>query len=356
MKRKSFFEYLGLADMEKMHSQILAWMLSENCSLLTVAQKTKLLQHMIGGKVVGDIKNIYTEHKNIDILIETDTEWIVIENKLKSSQHSNQLKKYEGLVGETIPQKDGHYVFLTLSQERAKKPWINFSYKELVKIISGLKLNLNSSTDGLIFSEYFSFLIKLTETVNIFLGNPKACKNVFTDGHLSKFEKSKLQYDDPAKFISENQLETILQKCYLAPIVDQLAAIHADIDFSVSDTRGVALIDAFFKEDFVFEDRAYKLGIQYQGGTWKFALSIASNYSESKKDWIKTILPLFKEFKSQKRFGYTQYNGPDTKAWVSVSKKMKKEIFDITIHEFVMEYSQELKHCKALKDEILKNI
>lgn len=356
MNKKGFFEYLGLADMEKVHSQILAWLLSENCSVLNPSQKSQIIQKIIGTKNVGAIKIVHTEHKGIDILVETENEWLVIENKIKSSQHSNQLEEYEKVMASIKDDKNVYYIFLTLISEKAKQPWVNFSYKELVKTITDFNLNLSVNGDSIIFSEYLNYLTQITTAVDDFLSDPSTHKNVFTDGHLSKFEKAKRHYTGTEKFISENQLETILQKCYFAPIVEQLAVSYPGYDFSISDTRGVALINAFDKNDLVYQDRAYKVGIQYQGGTWKFAMSIAADYLDSKKEWLSPLFPLFKHFKKEKRFDYYQYNSPDTKAWVSVSKKMEKEIYSMNPSEFIKLYGQELVHCKQLKAEILNNI
>ncbi len=79
---KSFFEYLGLADVERIHSQFLAWVLSENCNALDQKERDLLLFNLFG--VSGPVVSIQTERNRIDILLETATDVIVIENKIKS--------------------------------------------------------------------------------------------------------------------------------------------------------------------------------------------------------------------------------------------------------------------------------
>ena len=353
---KGFFEYLGLADMEKMHSQILAWLLSDNCTILNPFQKNQLFQKVTNNQNLGSIKHIYTEHKSIDILIETDVAWLVIENKLKSSQHSGQLKKYEKKMQEIKGAKEVHYIFLTLINENASNPWVNFSYRDLVNILSDFQLDFTTNINAIIFGEYFRYLVRLTDVVDRFLRTPNSCINVFKDGHLTKFEKAKLNYDGDQKFICENQLETILQKCYLSQSIARLEALHPDIDFSISETWGVAIIDSFQREKIQLGERFYKFGIQYQGGTWKFALSIADEYLKSDKQWVDNFVNIFVRLALEKAQGYHQYNKPDSKAWVSVSKKLEEEIYNITISDFVTLYERELEHLMILKGQVLKKI
>ena len=183
----------------------MAWILSENCSILNHIQKQSLLGKIVNIENIGTISNIYTEHKNIDILIETINEFLVIENKLKSSQKPGQLDKYQKIMEKIRGPKATHYIFLTLVKEKAVLPWINFSYLELVKIIDDFKLETGTSSDDIIFFEYYAYLKKITAVVEAFLQNPAVHKNVFTDGHLSKFEKKQLAYSGYNKFICDRR-------------------------------------------------------------------------------------------------------------------------------------------------------
>ena len=47
-----------------------------------------------------EVERVFVEFKDIDILIVCKNFVIVIENKIKSTQHSNQLNKYENIISE----------------------------------------------------------------------------------------------------------------------------------------------------------------------------------------------------------------------------------------------------------------
>ncbi len=123
-----------------------------------LADTNKILCKLFGVTPVVEFKTIRVEVElhNIDILILTDegttdaTCW-VIENKVKSSQHSNQLDKYVRIVnGENVNKgrnsrvvKDyknfvKHFCFLTLVNESAKSSkveWKNTTYKEFSQLL-----------------------------------------------------------------------------------------------------------------------------------------------------------------------------------------------------------------------------
>lgn len=100
----SFFEHLGIADMERIHSQMIAWIFDPACKAFDEEQKNKLLRDLFDLDSVSNIK-ITTEDNNIDILVETDKHIIAVENKLKSSQHDDQLTKYQDYIEDKYKKK-----------------------------------------------------------------------------------------------------------------------------------------------------------------------------------------------------------------------------------------------------------
>lgn len=54
----------------------------------------------------------------MDILIKTEKMVIIIENKLKSSEHSDQLLKYTGAIEEKYKDQKSIFFFLTLIDEK----------------------------------------------------------------------------------------------------------------------------------------------------------------------------------------------------------------------------------------------
>ena len=130
----SFFDKIGIADMEKVHSAVIGWLFSDECCALNKQQKSELLCSLFNVRPVQSFNSfeVKVEYHDIDILIITDnnTCW-VIENKVKSSQHSNQLDKYYDII-KGNPVKIGrenqsiqdymhlkaYYCFLTLVGEK----------------------------------------------------------------------------------------------------------------------------------------------------------------------------------------------------------------------------------------------
>ena len=99
--KKGFFEFIDAADAEKVHSQTIGWMFSENCKAFSYTNKYLILNELIGKNAEVQVTpetKVYVEINDIDIMIEGEDWIIVIENKIKSSQHSNQLFKYEFLT------------------------------------------------------------------------------------------------------------------------------------------------------------------------------------------------------------------------------------------------------------------
>ena len=226
--------------MEKVHSAVIGWLFSDDCQALDNIQKSELLCSLF---CVAPIKVFQTirvevEQHNIDVIILTDENtpnaacW-VIENKIKSSQHSNQLDKYVGIVnGEEVTigrskntVKDyesfkKHFCLLTLVDEKArckKALWNNATYKEFSQLLCAMTLKKNP--DGVILGEYRQCITNLSKALDDFLSNHQAYDNVFTDGSKKKGSNSKTRtsgkYSD---FIAKNGLETIFQKCFLSHI------------------------------------------------------------------------------------------------------------------------------------------
>ena len=104
-----------------------------------------------------DFSNItvYREKDHIDILVIDDTNKLVvaIENKVKSTEHSNQLLRYRDIIEKNFPKDDyGHiFVYLTVNEEEASdEAWVSFSYFNLLEVIEKVKLNLKEKTQEFI--------------------------------------------------------------------------------------------------------------------------------------------------------------------------------------------------------------
>lgn len=189
----SFFDKIGVADMEKVHSAVIGWIFSDECKALTNQQKSELLCslfHVMPSQTFNSFV-VEVEHHDIDILIITDNDtcW-VIENKVKSSQHSN----------------------------------------------------------------YLCCITNLAKALDDFINNHQQYPYVFDDGTNKKKRTG--------NYIADNGLETIFQKCFLSHIIGKTKNYSG---FDISETHGVALAE---KKD-VRSVKGYKLGIQFQNGSFK---------------------------------------------------------------------------------------
>ena len=269
----SFFDKIGVADMEKVHSAVIGWIFSDECKALTNQQKSELLCSLFNVRSVQAFNSfeVKVEHHDIDILIITDNDtcW-VIENKVKSSQHSNQLDKYYDIIN-GIPVKIGrkthiiedykalnkHFCYLTLVNEQPQcinNVWVNTTYKDFSKALKDALFNVNPNDDYIILKEYLCCITNLAKALDDFINNHQQYPYVFVDRPNKKKRTG--------NYIADNGLETIFQKCFLTHIKNQTENYKV---FDISETHGVALAE---KKD-VRSVKGYKLGIQFQNGSFK---------------------------------------------------------------------------------------
>lgn len=119
--KNSFFEILSISDKERIHSSMIGWMLSNKCNVLTDDIKKGFFKSVLGIKTENfKIDKVINEYKNVDIYIKTDKFNVLIENKLKSTQHSNQLAKYNKTFN-LIDKKNSHPFLLSLIEEEPEQ-------------------------------------------------------------------------------------------------------------------------------------------------------------------------------------------------------------------------------------------
>ncbi|KAF2082063.1 PD-(D/E)XK nuclease family protein [Flavobacterium sharifuzzamanii] len=342
---KTFFEYLGIADMERIHSQILAWIFSSDCNALSESQKRDLVMNIFKLENVLEIKHILTESQRIDIIIETDSDLIVIENKLKPSQHSNQLERYVELFRKTHKVKPKFY-FLTLIDEIVRDPnWKRISYTHIFNALQKIRLSENSHS--VILTEYIAYLGKLSGLLIDFQNDSKKYDMVFLDGKKKKADKLNFLYkNEYERFIAENQLETILQKSFLTSLSLRIEKVNT----FVTDTRGDALIDFHLKPNIYFGGKRFMTMIQLQNDVIKFAFLVADKYGSSRKDWIQGMIPKMLELSSENTFGYVKCNRPKTKAYISISKKLNRNYWHMNMDELVAFIEQEIDNGNRLTE------
>ncbi len=314
----NFFDAIGVADMEKVHSAVIGWMLSDKCEAFGGEDEGRKIRSELLQKIFGIKENFehfdsidsVLEWKSLDVLIVTTNNSVqkcwLIENKIKSSQHSDQLNRYELIINcpvllsskqykewdpnsvydKRLPKNvyvdcNKDYCFLTLIPEEPQdNKWKNTTYTVLKE---GLDHALQNSTlprnekHFTILTEYCECVRNLCDSLSDFLAHYcqdefRAYSNVFTDGSLQKEKKSREMVPSGkyASFIRDNGLETIFQKCFLRKIIT-----NADLSHKVNtlhETRGNAFIDFINQEkkgDQFGLPCLIKFGYQFQKGSFK---------------------------------------------------------------------------------------
>ena len=349
---KSFFEHMKMADSERIHSEFISWFFSDDCQAITEKQRIKTLNNIFKLRETDKILNIGTEIDKIDIFIETNNHILIIENKLKSSQHSNQLSEYKKNIEFKYPKKQHQFIFLTLIKEQAKSDgWIHISYHDLRNFLE--KLELTKHRHSIFIHEYVIYLNRLLYILDEVINKPKEYDSVFINGSLKKSDKLHHNYkNNKEKFIAENQLETIFQKAFLTDILAHKSFFK--FNAFVTETRGVALVDFSLKRDINYNNRIYTTFIQMQGANLKFSFAIQDNYIKSKKEWIVEIIEIFKSYKH--KFGYKRINSPKSKAYVSLSKKMEKPYWLLENNEFYSIINTEIENGIKLSNILISDI
>lgn len=309
----NFFDVIGVADMERVHSAVIGWMLSDQCNAFGTCPdgrrlRSELLQTIFKvkpNKWINSFNTItsFVEWNDLDILIVTEYnnkhQYWVIENKVKSSQHSGQLDKYVEFIQKKYPGAEQHFCLLSLIEEKPictiTDGWVNTHYKDLCSSLNEKLIgSAKSDKDHVILDEYVACISQLSDAVDIFLDKHTDYINVFTDGAKKKDEKINDSKSDSTSYISEHGLETIFQKCFLRKIMEIIIEesekefLETFYSFSITETHGTALVDLRYKTiDFnLFGVQRVNFGIQFQNGSFKIQI-LGEN--DDKTANIKTI-------------------------------------------------------------------
>lgn len=164
LKKPDFFSILRVQKQEIRHSNFLAWLLDpkEGHNLTDVFLKWFLKDIFSDIKIswitefevddinLNDIK-VLREYHNIDILIVGENFVICIENKIYSSEHSNQLKKYRDFLDKQLKDKNKVFVFLNVygvvpEDKEDEAVYVIYTYEDIKRNIETI---LEVYSDGL---------------------------------------------------------------------------------------------------------------------------------------------------------------------------------------------------------------
>jgi len=170
LKEPNIFRALSITRNELRHSNFIAYILNpnENHGLGDIVLKKVLRDIFSDDKseerslVDVDYLNLTTveirrEWKNIDILIILENDVFIIENKVDTIDHSNQLKRYKEIAENMFKERKKHFVYLTPfgtdpADVDSREVYINYSYAQIAEILNSiLELYKNNISEKVFF-------------------------------------------------------------------------------------------------------------------------------------------------------------------------------------------------------------
>lgn len=357
-KKQSFFELLSISDKERIHSSMIKWMLSDKCKVLTNEEKKGFFKSVLGIKTENfEIKEIKNEHKNIDIYIETDKFKVLIENKLKSTQHSNQLEKYNKEFD--LPNDDSHPFLLSLIEEKSEQSnWKTIRYD---KVLSYFKQFVDDfkgeEKQTVFFKDYLLFLEKLSKSFELFREQPSSFKFIFDKKYLSNLDET---VDDNLKsFILENKLSQIFKISFFTELIQELDQ-NDSIEIGSRNCRigkgngGEVHLTMTIEDDIPFMGFKCRTEIQLEGYSIKFSFTDSEYDTVARKKEFENSTPnIFEIFDNLKRrFNYDKRNLPIKKGRVSISRKMTPFYWEYTRNELALLIKKEIDLAKELTNYV----
>ncbi len=168
----NIFSALKIENTEIYHSNMIAWLFNP---YQTHGLKNKFFQYFLKNCHLEDIdaqdiKRVRREHENTDILLEGTNWCIVIENKIYSMQHSNQLKRYEETIQKEFSDiKKFYFIYLKPRlNELLPSSWKYISYDIIYRTIKDV-LQKEKLSEKVKF-----FLTQYLETIAMFTENDEA--------------------------------------------------------------------------------------------------------------------------------------------------------------------------------------
>lgn len=178
----NIFEILEISNAELKHSLMISYIFtpSQSHGLGTLPLEKFFVKFDIKEDIDYTDIEVKREYKNIDILIKSDKSKVIviIENKIKTSEHSNQLNRYKEIIDEEYEGYTKKYFYLTPNGDMSSDPenWKSLSYNDILEIIEDLKLkNINRKIRMLI--EDYKELIRRKIVIDSELN--KLCKKIY---------------------------------------------------------------------------------------------------------------------------------------------------------------------------------
>jgi len=179
LKRFNLFETVGVVRHELRHSDFLAFLLDPGQShglgtafLVELLQAVRLTTEDANGQSLPDfigvdLSRVYVlrEWHNIDILVvdEVSRFAVIIENKIGTGEHSDQLARYHRTISSHYPGYQTIPLYLTPDgEEPTSEDYFAVSYSLVCEVIEGMTKNYRASLSGemVMVLEHYAQMIK----------------------------------------------------------------------------------------------------------------------------------------------------------------------------------------------------
>lgn len=266
-------EFLSLGDRERIHTETLRWLLS-NDSPLSSGGAVRFLGDLCPGlPQIVEVLDAFTEYRSLDLVVKVRSagsaiEHVVIENKLKSAEHSAQLRRYDeeatklGTMGK---------FFMTLIGEPAASSadWRSITYRQFYDSLSA-EVTARPPVQSVEYvRDYLQLLSRLVGAVERVVASPEPyAAIVFGAGERAEEDVAF------AKYVEKTRLKTILQRAWmreLGTLIAGRAPRYWD-RWSTGETRGNALI-TFHLAPILRSGQSVDVGVQMQSGQAKIFAS-----------------------------------------------------------------------------------
>ena len=364
-KKNSFFEILSISDKERIHSSMIGWMLSNKCNVLTDDIKKGFFKSVLGIKTENfKIDKVINEYKKVDIYIKTDKFNVLIENKLKSTQHSNQLAKYNKTFN-LIDKKNYHPFLLSLIEEEPEQSnWKTITYNKVLSYFKQFVDDFKGEEKEIIYlNDYLLFLEKLTVSFNLFHEETSSFEYIF-DENCSENSDERMK-----SFLVDNKLSQIFNISFFIELIKDLClknflGISSEYYRIGKGRAGSIHFTLTIEDDIPFMGIKCRTELQIEGTTCKFSFTDTEyhTYTDEKNrkeiffNSEPNIIEIFGKYLECEKNDFTKLNPPKSKGRVSISRKMKKKYWLMDRQELEKFLEHEIKMARDLTVDLKQKL
>ena len=298
-ERLSPLEMMSLANLERVHTSILAWILGED-SPLPLRQRANIVAALSGIDPVASPTGTRSvmEYEHIDLLVTVvhagGMQNLAIEAKLRSNEHSNQLAEYDDIL-EKNKISPCAKVLLTLdgTLPERNEMWNPISYERLEEVI---RREYEAAGKADIYIQDFLQLLERLGWLVRNLDRPECASLCFRSVVQDQDAVDRDPEDAPGlfRYVKRMRLGKILQECWMRRLCARALALRELLPehwgAMVGETNGAA----FLNVENLTRYPGFGVGLQIQGRALKMfsypVLGPGTDATEEQQTEAATIL------------------------------------------------------------------